>query len=408
MTIFTYICVAWLFALLVLNFTAILVTARKCRKRPRNLAVPAWAPSVSVVRPLCGLETFSEETLRALFELNYPNYELLLCVQSPNDPIIPLAQSVIAEYPNVQANLLVGDDAASANPKLNNCVKGWEAARHRYVVLTDSNALAPKDYIQTMLAGFGDNTAMVVSMPIGSRPNGFWAVVECAILNTFQARWQYGAEAIGVGFAQGKNMMWRREVLDRAGGIRALASDIAEDAASTKIIRSQQLKIQLVDMPFEQPLGARTAHGVYSRHVRWARLRRSAFPAYFVPEFMTGSFMPLILGGYLTLQLDFHLTLTLGLILTGLFGAEIVLARVCGWPLDWRMPFAMLVRDALLPIMFIDACLSDDFVWHGNVMTARQSPATIQNQVPDHLSQRAEFNSIKLKLDKTDKTVVNG
>jgi len=51
-------------------------------------------------------------------------------------------------------------------------------------------------------------------------------------------------------------MMWRREVLDRAGGIRALAAEIAEDAASTKIIRAQGLKVRLVDMPFEQPLGA--------------------------------------------------------------------------------------------------------------------------------------------------------
>ena len=107
-----------------------------------------------------------------------------------------------------------------------------------------------------MLAAFRDDTALVISMPIGSRPEGFWANVECAVLNTFQARWQYGAEAIGIGFAQGKNMMWRREVLDRAGGIRALAAEIAEDAASTKIIRAQGLKVRLVDMPFEQPLGA--------------------------------------------------------------------------------------------------------------------------------------------------------
>ncbi|MVF25154.1 ceramide glucosyltransferase, partial [Methylocaldum sp. BRCS4] len=128
--------------------------------------------------------------------------------------------------------------------------------------------------IQTLLAAFEPDTAMTVSMPIGSRPKGFWAVVECAILNTFQARWQYGAEAIGAGFAQGKNMMWRRDVLDRAGGIRALGAEIAEDAASTKVIRAQNMTVRLVDMPFEQPLGSRTAREVYSRHVRWARLRR--------------------------------------------------------------------------------------------------------------------------------------
>ena len=237
------------------------MTARKCRARPRDLPVPMTPPPISLVRPLRGLETFSEETLRASFELDYPDYELLFCVQAPHDPIIPLVERLIAEYPAIPARLLIGDDYVSANPKLNNCVKGWDAAKHRHVVLADSNALPPRDYLQTMLAAFRDDTALVISMPIGSRPEGFWADVECAVLNTFQARWQYGAEAIGIGFAQGKNMMWRREVLDRAGGIRALAAEIAEDAASTKIIRAQGLKVRLVDMPFEQPLGRRTALG---------------------------------------------------------------------------------------------------------------------------------------------------
>ncbi len=376
MTIVAYVCAIWCVVLLGLNFSAILVTARKCRARSRDLPAPASAPAVSIVRPLRGLEAFSEETLRASFELDYPSYELIFCVQSPSDPIIALVERLIAEYRHIPARLLVGDDYVSANPKLNNCVKGWDAAKHRYVVLADSNALPPKDYLQTMLAGFRPDTAMVVSMPIGSRPQGFWASVECAILNTFQARWQYGAEAMGMGFAQGKNMMWRREVLDRAGGIRALAAEIAEDAASTKIIRAAGLKIRLVDMPFEQPLGARTAREVYSRHVRWARLRRVTFPAYFAPEFMNGSFVPVTLGAYAALQFEGDAVATAALILAALYISEMALARICRWPLDWRTPFAMLARDTMLPIMFVDALIYDDFVWHGNAMTVAEEEET--------------------------------
>lgn len=370
-----YVCAGWCAFILVLNFAAMGVMARKCKARPRTLPAPADAPPVSIVRPLRGLETFSEETLRATFELDYPDYEIIFCVQSPNDPIIPLVERVIAEHPRREARLLVGDDYVSANPKLNNCVKGWEAARHDYVILADSNALPPRDYVQTMLAAFGPDTAMTVSMPIGSRPRGFWAAVECAILNTFQARWQYGAEAIGIGFAQGKNMMWRREVLDRAGGIRALGSEIAEDAASTKIIRAQKMNVRLVDMPFEQPLGERTAHEVYSRHVRWARLRRVTFPAYFAPEFMNGSFVAIVLGAYAALQFDGSVSsaaLAAALIALSLHSGEIMLARICGFPVDWRTPFALAMRDLLLPVMFVDAVLFDNFVWHGNAMTVRE------------------------------------
>jgi ceramide glucosyltransferase len=373
--ILAYICAGWCAFILVMNFASMWLMGRKCRARPRTLPAPADTPPVSIVRPLRGLEPFSEETLGATFDLDYPHYEIIFCVQSPSDPIIPLVERLIATHPAREARLLIGDDYVSANPKLNNCVKGWEEARYDYVILADSNALPPRDYVQTMLAAFGPDTAMTVSMPIGSRPTGFWAMVECAILNTFQARWQYGAEAIGVGFAQGKNMMWRREVLDRAGGIRALGAEIAEDAASTKIIRAQNMKVRLVDMPFEQPLGKRTAHEVYSRHVRWARLRRVTFPAHYAPEFMNGSFVAVVLGAYAALEFGGDPTiagLTAAAIVGALHGGELWLAKVCGFPLDWRKPLALLMRDLLLPVMFVDALLFDDFVWHGNAMTVRE------------------------------------
>ncbi|MBM3563198.1 MAG: glycosyltransferase [Alphaproteobacteria bacterium] len=377
--ILAYICAGWCAVILILNYTSVALMSRKCRARARNLPPPENAPPVSIVRPLRGLEPFSEETLGATFDLDYPDYEIVFCVQSPNDPIIALVERLIAAHPEREARLLVGDDYVSVNPKLNNCVKGWDAARYDYVILADSNALPPRDYIQTMLAAFRDTTAMSVSMPIGSRPKGFWAMVECAILNTFQARWQYGAEAIGAGFAQGKNMMWRRDVLDRAGGIRALASEVAEDAASTKVIRAQGMDVRLVDMPFEQPLGKRTAREVYSRHVRWARLRRATFPAHYVPEFINGSFAALVLGAYAAVQLDGGIStvaLITALIVLSMHGGEIWLARVCGFPLDWRMPFALVVRDLMLPVMYIDALIYDDFVWHGAAMTVREAEET--------------------------------
>ncbi len=34
----------------------------------------------------------------------------------------------MARHPEIKASLLIGDDRVSANPKLNNCVKGWRAA----------------------------------------------------------------------------------------------------------------------------------------------------------------------------------------------------------------------------------------------------------------------------------------
>src|SRR5262245_36162035 len=108
--------------------------------------------------------------------------------------------------------------------------------------MADSNVLMSRDYVQRLLQGWRSDTGILCSPPIGSLPRGFWADLECAFLNTYQARWQYAADSLSFGFAQGKSMMLRRQVLAQAGGITALAGEIAEDAAATKIVRSLGLR----------------------------------------------------------------------------------------------------------------------------------------------------------------------
>ena len=53
---------------------------------------------VSLVRPLCGLDNYAADTLRSTFDLDYPHYEILFCVASANDPVVPLVENLIAEY----------------------------------------------------------------------------------------------------------------------------------------------------------------------------------------------------------------------------------------------------------------------------------------------------------------------
>jgi ceramide glucosyltransferase len=356
-----------------LQLASVLGAAWRCRARPRTLAVPNPAPAVSIVRPLCGIEGFSQETLRSTFGLDYPDYEIIFCVQRGNDPIVPLVERVMAEHPYAPARLLIGDDLIGSNPKLNNCVKGWNAARHDWIILADSNVLLPKDYIQTLLKRWDEKTGLVISMPIGSRPQGFWAEVECSILNTFEARWMYAGEVLGLGFAHGKNMLWRRQLLEGAGGIAALAAELAEDAAATKIVSAAGLKIRFVDMPFEQPLGPRKARDIWSRQVRWARLRRVTFPGYFAPEPIAGAFIPLLLIGIAAYGYDFNPVSIVAAFAAVLYGAELILANVAGWFVNWASPITYIVRDIGFPIMWITACLFDDFTWHGKSISVKEA-----------------------------------
>ena len=180
-------------------------------------------PPVSLVRPLCGIDNYAADTLRSTFDLDYPRYEILFCVATANDPVVPLVEDLITQYPSANAKVLIGDDRVSGNPKLNNVVKGWRAASHDWIVLADSNVLMPRDYIRRLLASWREDTGLVASPPLGCRPQGVWAELECAFLNTYQARWQYAADTLGIGFAQGKSMLWKRDILERAGGAVGVA-----------------------------------------------------------------------------------------------------------------------------------------------------------------------------------------
>ena len=352
------------------------IAAWRCRARTSHLPPPANAPAVTIVRPVCGVDNFEHETLASSFGLDYPDYRVIFCAARADDPAAALVRELIAAHPDTNAELLIGDDRAGPNPKLNNTIKGFDAATTDWIVMADSNVLMPRDYIQRLLARWGDNTGVVVSVPIGARPGNFWAELECAFLSTFQARWEYVADTFGFGFAQGKNMLFRRDILEAGGGIRALGREVAEDAATTKMVRAGGRKAHVMDSPFEQPLGRRRAMQVWGRQLRWARLRRITFPVMFAPEILTGSFLPLVAGLYFAASRGWDLALAAVLLVAVWIGAEAMMARCAGWHFSWRMPLAILIRDLLLPVMWIDAWLNDEIVWRGSTVSEARTRVT--------------------------------
>jgi len=330
--------------------------------------LPADHQGVSIIRPVCGIENFADETLGSGLVLDYPHYEVLFCVAQASDPAVPKVRRLIAAHPDVPARLLIGNDRIGANPKLNNIVKGWAAARHQWIVMADSNVLMPRDYIQRMLAAWRPDTGLVCSPPIGCAPDGLWAELECAFLNTYQARWQSLADSFGIGFAQGKSMLWRRDILEAGGGIRALAREVAEDAASTKLIRRLGLRVRLVAEPFPQPLGARSFGDVWRRQVRWARLRRDTFKIFFIPEILAGGLVPVVACLICATAADWPAASVATTFAAMWYAAEAALAYAAGWQLCYRSPLVWILRDLLLPALWLISWMSNDFVWRGTPM----------------------------------------
>lgn len=352
--------------------TAVIAGIRQRRRSSRGTNAPAM-PAVTLVRPLKGVEPFSHATLQSTFTLDPPPAEIIFCVESEADPVVPIVERLMAAHPHRPAKLLFGRDVISANPKLNNLVKGWLAAHHDWIAFVDSNVLLPPDALVQLAARVDEQTGMVCSPPVGrAAAGGFAAHLECAFLNTHQARWQSAADSAGNGFAQGKVMYFDRRVIEAGGGLAALGAEPAEDAAATRLVRRLGKSVRLVDRFFEQPIGQRSFADVVERQLRWAQLRRATFPYHFSAECLTGILPPLALGMVACTLLDEPALPVAGALMIYWYGVEAALARVLGW--GPTLPYGP-VRDLVMPLVWVRAWGRRTFVWHGQSMQSVRAGA---------------------------------
>ena len=69
----------------VLHLASIAAVVRRMRRFESDETEEETLEGISIVRPVCGLENFTEETLLSGFLLEYPDYEILFCVAQPSE-----------------------------------------------------------------------------------------------------------------------------------------------------------------------------------------------------------------------------------------------------------------------------------------------------------------------------------
>ena len=370
MDILAFFCLAFSIIALAAQIGTCTLAIFRCRPGQRTVE-PSARPGISVVRPLCGLEPFSRETLQSTFQIDYPDYEVRFCVAEEDDPILPLARMLAAAHPERRTRVLIGKDMLGENPKLNNMAKGFREARVDHIVFVDSNVYTPRGYLDQLVSALESGAGMVSAPPVGLAPQGFWAEHECAFLNSYQASVQYAVDTLGFGFAQGKTLFFRREDLEH-GGLARLAAEPAEDAAATKMMHAKGRRVRLAG-PFPQLIGPRTASQMWKRQLRWARLRRATFPLHYAAESLAGPLPPLLALFYGASVMQVDMTAVALIFLALWYVPELALSRIVGWPRSYP---ALLLRDLLLPALFIAGCASRSVEWHGHrIGSTRAGPA---------------------------------
>src|SRR5687768_11351692 len=85
-------------ALSLIHLVSVCVAILRCRPKLSVKAEPGRI-MVTIIRPVCGVDNYCEETLRSTFGVDYGRYEVLFCVASEEDPVVPIVRRAIAEHP---------------------------------------------------------------------------------------------------------------------------------------------------------------------------------------------------------------------------------------------------------------------------------------------------------------------
>ncbi|MBY0369779.1 ceramide glucosyltransferase [bacterium] len=270
------------------------------------------------MKPLKGADEGLEENLRSFFLQTHPDYELLFCVADWDDPAVPIVENLIRQFPLVSAKLLQGLAPEKLNPKVQNMLPAYAAARHDLLLISDSNTRVPSDYLEQMNRLMGEGVGAVSSIVAGRNARGLGAWLDAAYLNTAVARWMALANVFSHPCLSGKAMLLRRSVMRRFGGLKNLSRYIAEDYMAGQAVRHLGLTVDITQAPIDQHLGECSFTAFWRRHVRWGRIRRAQSPpGFFIEPFfnvwtsglcgafavsaLTGFSAPLFFGTHFTL-----------------------------------------------------------------------------------------------------------
>lgn len=289
---------AWLVLPLVLGSAVYCVLVlRAVREFLRERPVPlVHEQPLSVLKPLAGVDEGLRENLRAIFEQEYSNFEILFAVHEEADPALSLVQEVQKDYPGVPSRLLITGEAPYANRKVWSLELMEREARHEILVMSDSDVRVTPDMLRTIAAEFQDPNLGVSTCPYRAvAGRSIWSKLEALGMNTeFLAGILVARMLEGLKFAIGPTIVARKQALADVGGFPALSQYLAEDFIMGSFAAAKGWNVTLSSYIIEHRIGSEPFVKNATHRLRWNRSTRRSRPAGYVGQLFTNP-LPLAL-----------------------------------------------------------------------------------------------------------------
>ena len=350
------------------------------RFRARINAKQDWShrPPITVLKPVCGMETNLAENLRSFCRQDYDQFQVIFGVHGEDDEAIPTIRALIEEFPERDLSLVIDDTIIGSNYKVSNLANMFGSARHDIIVVADSDMRVCRDYLKAVVAPFQDPqvgaaTCVYSGRAAGKLPSKLGAL--------FINDWFLPSALIPAVFGRltycfGATMAIRRSNLEQFGSFNALANILADDFMFGRLVHQQGHRVALIPYIVENVIEDPSLKSLFLHELRWARTIRSVEPLGYAASAIT-EIVPLAVIAAVCLYVATGSFIYAG----GIFAAAAVLRLALHYTISSTVPgrgtaapLLVPLRDVMSPIIRLSSYFGRkvtwrkrDFVVHSNV-----------------------------------------
>jgi len=218
------------------------------RAARRTKTKPGFTPPVSNLQPIRGLDHEAYENFASLCRQDYPDYELLFCVGSSDDPAVPVIEKLARDFPDRRIRLFTGAGLSGVNDKVAKLARLVGEARNEVLVMNDSDVRVAPDYLRTVVAPLEDPRVGAVTCFYASTEDNTFAenLQSVGMMSDFFAGILVSQQLEGVRFALGTTIATTRTRLADFGGYESLVNRPGDDFLVGNLIADHGHTVKLL------------------------------------------------------------------------------------------------------------------------------------------------------------------